>query len=57
VLPASEGGARGRYRAGHFDIYTGPEFDRVVADQLAFLDRHVPVGRDDAVRKAVSAAC
>jgi dienelactone hydrolase len=29
---------------GHFDIYTGEEFERVVADQLAFLERHVPVG-------------
>jgi dienelactone hydrolase len=28
---------------GHFDIYTGPEFERVVADQLDFLQRHVPV--------------
>jgi dienelactone hydrolase len=29
---------------GHFDIYAGEEFERVVADQLAFLERHVPVG-------------
>jgi hypothetical protein len=29
---------------GHFDIYTGEEFEAVVADQLAFLERHVPVG-------------
>jgi dienelactone hydrolase len=28
---------------GHFDIYTGEEFEAVVADQLAFLERHVPV--------------
>lgn len=25
----------------HFDIYDGPEHEAVVADQLAFLDRHV----------------
>ena len=29
---------------GHFDIYTGEDFERVVADQVAFLERHVPVG-------------
>lgn len=29
---------------GHFDIYTGEDFERVVADQLAFIERHVPVG-------------
>lgn len=28
---------------GHFDIYTGEDFERVVADQLGFLARHVPV--------------
>ncbi|MFC8181722.1 alpha/beta hydrolase [Rhodococcus sp. NPDC057297] len=27
---------------GHFDIYTGADFDRNVADQLDFLQRHVP---------------
>lgn len=30
-----------RYPAGHFDIYIGEEFDRVMADQLAFLDANV----------------
>lgn len=30
------------YRDGHFDIYRGAAFDRVVADQLDFLRRHVP---------------
>lgn len=29
---------------GHFDIYTGPEFEAVVSDQLDFLRRHVPAG-------------
>ncbi|MCW4353646.1 alpha/beta hydrolase [Hoyosella sp. YIM 151337] len=29
--------------AGHFDIYVGDDFERNVADQLAFLARHVPV--------------
>lgn len=33
-----------RYADGHFAIYTGDGFERVVADQLEFLGRHVPVG-------------
>lgn len=32
-----------RYPVGHFDIYLGDAFERVVADQLAFLRTHVPV--------------
>lgn len=32
-----------RYPFGHFDIYLGEPFERAVADQLAFLQRHVPV--------------
>ena len=32
-----------RYPVGHFDIYVGEEFERVVADQIAFLEEHVPV--------------
>lgn len=31
------------YDAGHFDIYVGEWFERNVADQLAFLARHVPL--------------
>ena len=31
-----------RYDAGHFDIYIGDDFDRVTADQIAFLQQHVP---------------
>ena len=31
------------YPEGHFDIYVGEPFERVVADQIAFLHRHVPV--------------
>ncbi|MET8426685.1 alpha/beta fold hydrolase [Nocardia sp. NPDC004860] len=34
------------YADGHFDIYRGAAFDRVVADQLGFLHRHVPVSVD-----------
>lgn len=30
-----------RYPEGHFDIYVGQAFERVVADQLEFLDRHL----------------
>ncbi len=36
-----------RYPDGHFDIYTGDGFERVVADQLAFLAEHVPVAAAD----------
>ena len=32
-----------RYPVGHFDIYVGEQFECVVADQLAFLEEHVPV--------------
>lgn len=31
-----------RHPVGHFDIYVGEMFERVVADQLAFLRTHVP---------------
>jgi hypothetical protein len=31
-----------RYPAGHFDIYVGEHFERVISDQLAFLQTHVP---------------
>ncbi len=29
------------YRDGHFDIYVGDAFERVVADQIEFLNRHL----------------
>ena len=32
------------YDCGHFDPYVEPYFDTTVADQLAFLTTHVPVG-------------
>jgi hypothetical protein len=60
TLRHAAGAPRGevrRYAAGHFDIYTGVEFERVVADQLAFLDRHIPGGKDGAARSAVSTTC
>ena len=31
------------YPIGHFDIYLGDAFKRTIADQLAFLKKHVPV--------------
>lgn len=31
------------YPEGHFDIYRGAAFDKVVADQIAYLHHHVPV--------------
>lgn len=35
------------YQAGHFAIYVGKGFEQVVADQLEFLQRHVPTkGRE-----------
>lgn len=30
------------YPEGHFEIYLGEPFERVIADQIAFLHRHVP---------------
>jgi hypothetical protein len=30
------------YSEGHFDIYVGAAFEKVVADQLAFMQRHAP---------------
>jgi dienelactone hydrolase len=33
-----------RYPYGHFDIYVGDAFERVVGDQIAFLTATVPVG-------------
>jgi uncharacterized protein len=32
-----------RYPVGHFDLYTGPGFERAIADQLHFLRRHLAV--------------
>lgn len=32
------------YPEGHFDIYVGDAFERVVADQIAFLDKHLKTG-------------
>lgn len=31
------------YPEGHFEIYLGEPFERVIADQIAFLHKHVPV--------------
>jgi dienelactone hydrolase len=31
------------HACGHFDIYDGPDFERVVDEQVAFLKRHVPL--------------
>lgn len=33
------------YPEGHFEIYLGEPFERVIADQIAFLHRHVPPTR------------
>ncbi|WP_378731313.1 alpha/beta hydrolase [Nocardia brasiliensis] len=33
------------YPAGHFDIYVSPDFDKVVADETAFLVRHLDPSR------------
>lgn len=32
-----------RHACGHFAIYDGPDFERVVDEQVAFLKRHVPL--------------
>jgi dienelactone hydrolase len=34
------------YQQGHFDIYTGEPFQRVIADQIDFLHRHLPVNQE-----------
>jgi len=31
------------YDIGHFDIYVNDDFEAAIADQIAFLERHVPV--------------
>jgi pimeloyl-ACP methyl ester carboxylesterase len=31
------------YACGHFDIYVGEAFERAIADQIAFLNAHIPV--------------
>lgn len=46
---ASRGEIR-RYPVGHFDIYVGEYFERVVADQLAFLAEHVATSASGGVR-------
>jgi len=45
VAKAPKGEIR-TYDTGHFDIYVGEWFDRVVADQVDFLTRHVPIGEN-----------
>lgn len=42
-----------RYPYGHFDIYVGDPFERVVADEVAFLQRHLVTPRP-AVKEAAS---
>lgn len=43
-----------RYDSGHFDIYVGDDFERVVADEIAFLRKHVPsnVGPDATTQRS-----
>ena len=36
-----EFGEMKRYPIGHFDIYTGDDFERSVADELDFVGRHL----------------
>lgn len=42
VARALRQGTVKHYDGGHFDVYTTPLFETVVADQLAFLAEHVP---------------
>jgi dienelactone hydrolase len=44
-----------RYDMRHFDIYVGEAFEQVVADQIAFLERHVLAGERAADPKPASA--
>jgi pimeloyl-ACP methyl ester carboxylesterase len=39
-----------RYPDGHFDIYRGEPFERVLHDQLAFLAAHVPIAQGTSPR-------
>jgi uncharacterized protein len=39
-----------RYPDGHFDIYRGEPFERVLHDQLAFLTAHVPIAQGTSPR-------
>jgi dienelactone hydrolase len=41
-----------RYDAQHFDIYTGDTFERVVADEIEFLERHLLGGGGEPVSRA-----
>jgi hypothetical protein len=34
------------YTEGHFDIYDGEPFERVIVDQIDFLHRQIPVGEN-----------
>lgn len=43
------------YREGHFDIYVDQAFERVVADQLSFLQRQVPAPGRRTLRSTASA--
>ncbi len=42
------------YPGGHFDPYVEPLFSRVIADQIAFLQTHVPLDHDHAGTGATS---
>ncbi len=48
AIAAAKAAPRGElieYEGGHFDYYKGPGFERIVADELAFLDKHLqPAG-------------
>jgi dienelactone hydrolase len=44
-----------RYGVGHFDIYRGEAFERAVADQLEFLERHLLAGARDTTRSSLRA--
>lgn len=55
LAAARKAGARAevrRYPVGHFGVYTGEAFERVVADQLAFLTRHLAPAQDAAASAA-----
>lgn len=44
------------YPGGHFDVYVGETFERVVADQVDFLTRHLLAAQPRAERPATSSA-
>lgn len=59
AMAAAERAPRGEVRSyagvDHFDVYDGPEHEALVADQLAFLERHALIGGERDVASQAAA--